>query len=67
MKLKYTTVLNARGDVVRLQMLDSNPKALMQPLNTASVKVNILLSILLVADSCQSQCGFHLGRKRTTA
>ncbi len=40
-KLKYTTVLKARGDLVRLQMLNTNPKALMQPLKAASVTVNI--------------------------
>ncbi len=40
-KLKYTTVLKRRGDLVRLQMLNTNPKALMQPLKSASVSVNI--------------------------
>ncbi len=40
-KLKYTTVLKKAGDLVRLQMLNTNPKALMQPLKSASVTVNI--------------------------
>lgn len=40
-KLKYTTVLKNRGGLVRLQMLNTNPKALMQPLKSASVTVNI--------------------------
>ena len=40
-KLKYTTVLKKRGGLVRLQMLNTNPKALMQPLKSASVTVNI--------------------------
>jgi Ca-activated chloride channel family protein len=40
-KLTYTTVLKKRGDLVRLQMLNTNPKALMQPLKAASVTVNI--------------------------
>lgn len=42
--LKYTTVLQNRGGLVRLQMLNTNPKALMQPLQSASVKVNITSS-----------------------
>lgn len=33
-KLKYTTVLKNRGGLVRLQMLNTNPKASMQPLKT---------------------------------
>ncbi len=40
-KLKYTTVLKQKGGLVRLQMLNTNPKALMQPLKSASVSVNI--------------------------
>jgi len=40
-KLKYTTVLKKRGGLIRLQMLNTNPKALMQPLKSASVTVNI--------------------------
>jgi len=40
-KLKYTTVLQNRGGVMRLQMLNTNPKALMQPLKSAGVTVNI--------------------------
>ena len=40
-KLQYTTVLPLKGDIVRLQMLNTNPKALMQPLKSASVEVNI--------------------------
>ncbi len=40
-KLKYTTTLKKRGDLIRLQMLNTNPKALMQPLKSASVSVNI--------------------------
>lgn len=40
-KLKYTTVLKKKGGLVRLQMLNTNPKALMQPLKSASVSVKI--------------------------
>ncbi|MBW3539187.1 MAG: VIT and VWA domain-containing protein [Planctomycetes bacterium] len=40
-KLKYTTVLQRKDGLVRLQMLNTNPKALMQPLQSASVTVNI--------------------------
>jgi Ca-activated chloride channel family protein len=40
-KLTYTTLLKNRGGLVRLQMLNTNPKALMQPLKSASVTVNI--------------------------
>ncbi|MCH7687634.1 MAG: VWA domain-containing protein [Planctomycetes bacterium] len=40
-KLTYTTVLQNKGGLVRLQMLNTNPKALMQPLKSASVTVNI--------------------------
>lgn len=40
-KLKYTTVLPQRGGLYRLQMLNTNPKALMQPLKSAGVTVNI--------------------------
>ena len=40
-KLTYTTVLKQRGGLIRLQMLNTNPKALMQPLKSASVTVNI--------------------------
>jgi len=39
--LTYTTVLKKRGNLVRLQALNTNPKALMQPLKSASVTVNI--------------------------
>jgi Ca-activated chloride channel family protein len=40
-KLTYTTVLKKKGGLVRLQMLNTNPKALMQPLKSASVTVKI--------------------------
>lgn len=40
-KLKYTTVLQNRGGMFRLQMLNTNAKALMQPLKSASVTVNL--------------------------
>jgi Ca-activated chloride channel homolog len=40
-QLTYTMVLKQRGGLVRLQMLNTNPKALMQPLKSASVTVNI--------------------------
>lgn len=40
-KLTYTQVLKKKGDLIRLQMLNTNPKALMQPLKKASVTVNI--------------------------
>jgi Ca-activated chloride channel family protein len=40
-KLQYTTVLENRAGLVRLQMLNTNPKASMQPLKSASVKVKI--------------------------
>ncbi|HUG93138.1 MAG TPA: VIT and VWA domain-containing protein [Planctomycetaceae bacterium] len=40
-KLQYTTVLANRGGLVRLQMLNTNPKALLQPLQSASVTVNL--------------------------
>ena len=40
-KLRYTTVLKKRGNVVRLQMLNTNPKALMQPLKSAGVTVRM--------------------------
>jgi Ca-activated chloride channel family protein len=40
-KLTYTTVLKRKDGLVRLQMLNTNPKALMQPLKSASVTVNI--------------------------
>ncbi len=40
-KLTYTTVLKKRGNVVRMQMLNTNPKASMQPLKSASVTVKI--------------------------
>ena len=40
-KLTYTTVLKKRGGLVRIQALNTNPKALMQPLKAASVTVNI--------------------------
>ena len=40
-KLTYTTLLKKRGGLIRLQLLNTNPKALMQPLKNASVTVNI--------------------------
>ena len=40
-KFTYTTLLEQRDGVVRLQMLNTNPKASMQPLKSASVKVKI--------------------------
>ncbi len=40
-KLQYTTVLPLKGDLVRLQMLNTNPKALLQKLQSASVEVNL--------------------------
>ena len=40
-KLTYTTVLKKSGGFVRLQMLNTNPKALTQTLKSASVSVNI--------------------------
>lgn len=40
-KLQYTTVLENRGGLVRLQMLNTNPKASLQPLQSASVSVKI--------------------------
>lgn len=40
-KFTYTTLLEQRDGVVRLQMLNTNPKASMQPLKKASVKVKI--------------------------
>jgi Ca-activated chloride channel family protein len=40
-ELTYTAVLENRGGLVRLQMLNTNPKASMQPLQSASVKVKI--------------------------
>ncbi|HUG90683.1 MAG TPA: VIT domain-containing protein [Planctomycetaceae bacterium] len=40
-KLTYTTVVKSRGGLVRMQMLNTNPKALMQPLASASVTVSI--------------------------
>jgi Ca-activated chloride channel family protein len=40
-KLQYTTVLENRGGLVRMQMLNTNPKASMQPLASASVKVKL--------------------------
>lgn len=40
-KLQYTTVLKNRGGAVRLQMLNTNPKALMQPLKSAGVTVRL--------------------------
>ncbi|MCA9116518.1 MAG: VWA domain-containing protein [Planctomycetaceae bacterium] len=39
-RLQYTTVLKERDGLVRLQMLNTNPKTLMQPLDSASVTVN---------------------------
>ena len=40
-KLTYTTVLKKRGGLVRLQALNTNPKASLQPLKAASVTVDI--------------------------
>ncbi len=40
-KLQYTTLLKNVGGLVRMQMLNTNPKALMQPLKSASVTVKI--------------------------
>lgn len=40
-KLTYTTVLDNRGGLVRLQVLNTNPKASMQKLQSASVRVSI--------------------------
>lgn len=40
-KLRYTTVLKKRGNTIRMQMLNTNPKSQMQPLKAASVTVNI--------------------------
>ena len=39
--LTYTTVLKKRGNLVRIQCLNTNPKALLQPLKSASVTVRI--------------------------
>ena len=39
--LQYTTVLKKRGSLIRLHMLNTNPKASMQKLKSASVTVNI--------------------------
>ncbi len=43
-KYKYTTVLKPQGGIVRLQMLNTNPKAELQPVKSASVKVKITSS-----------------------
>jgi Ca-activated chloride channel family protein len=43
-KLRYTTVLKKRDDLVRLQVLNTNPKAKLQPLKEASVRVTITSS-----------------------
>ena len=40
-KLQYTMVLDKKSDLVRLQMLNTNPKANMQTLKSASVRVAI--------------------------
>ncbi|MDA7979922.1 MAG: VIT and VWA domain-containing protein [Pirellulales bacterium] len=40
-KLTYTTVLDNRSGLVRLQVLNTNPKASMQKLQSASVKVSV--------------------------
>ena len=40
-KLTYTTVMKKKGDVYRLQCLNTNPKASLNPLKSASVTVNI--------------------------
>jgi len=40
-KLRYTMVLKNRGGTVRLQMLNTNPKSLMQPLKSAGVTVRL--------------------------
>ena len=40
-KLQYTTVLKSDRGVVRMQFLNTNPKALIQPLHKASVGISI--------------------------
>lgn len=40
-KLQYTTVLKARNGVVRMQFLNTNPKAELKPLKKASVLIRI--------------------------
>lgn len=40
-KLRYTMILAKKADLVRLQMLNTNPKANMQTLQSASVRVAI--------------------------
>jgi len=40
-KLRYTMVLDKKADLVRLQMLNTNPKAKMQTLKSSSVRVAI--------------------------
>ncbi len=40
-RLRYTMVLPKRGNLVRLQMLNTNPKMQLAPLQSASVEVNI--------------------------
>ena len=40
-KLQYTMLLDKKADLVRLQMLNTNPKAEMQTLKSASVRVAI--------------------------
>ncbi|MEK6237705.1 MAG: VIT domain-containing protein, partial [Planctomycetales bacterium] len=43
-KLTYTSLLKKKGDVFRIQCLNTNPKASLQPLKSASVTVNITSS-----------------------
>lgn len=40
-RLTYTTTLKPQGGLVRLRMLNTNPKTLMQKLDSASIEVNI--------------------------
>jgi Ca-activated chloride channel family protein len=40
-ELQYTMALKSRGGLVRMQMLNTNPKALVQPLKSAGVTVKI--------------------------
>jgi Ca-activated chloride channel family protein len=40
-KLQYTTLVKAENGLCRLSMLNTNPKALMQPLKKASIKISL--------------------------
>lgn len=40
-RLRYTTVLKSQGGLVRMQMLNTNPKAEMQKLKSAAVEVKL--------------------------